>query len=93
MLACPTHFSTCLAVTTLLVSFYVLKCCVPGLSCCDETDSAAIGLETSHLDGKHPSQVLVAYDKLVTFQIWSALFYGLLWSEAGYLNTKDSSVT
>ena len=40
-------------------------------------------METSGLDGQHPSQVVVAYDRLVSFQVESVLFYGLLWSEVG----------
>ena len=51
------------------------------LSCCDETDSK--DLETSHPDRNPQSQNLVAYDKPVSFQVWSVLFYSLSWSDVG----------
>ena len=56
------------AVTALLV---VLSCRVSTLSCCDKTNSMTKDLETSRLDRKQTSQVLVAYDRPVSFQVKS----------------------
>ena len=61
--------SLSVAVTTLSVSFYSLYCCGSILFCCDVTDPVTKDLESSHLDGKWSSQVLVAYDRLVFFQV------------------------
>ena len=52
-------------VTALLASFYVLSYCVPNLFCCDATDPAMKDLGISRLNRKQPSQVLVAYNRLV----------------------------
>ena len=72
-----THPDLSVAVTTSSVSFYILSCCVPSLSCFDATDSVIKDLETSYLAGKPPSQVVVAYDRSDFFQVQSVLFYGL----------------
>ena len=58
-------YTLSVAITALSVSFYVLSSCVPDLSCCDVMKD----FETSRLDGKRPSQDLVAYERPVFFQV------------------------
>ena len=78
-LSCLSH-----AVFALSVSYYIL-------SCCNETDSVTKNSETSHLDMKQQSLVLVDYDRPVSFQIRSILFYGLLLSEDTSISCQDGN--
>ena len=52
---------------------------------CDETDSVTRDFDTSGLDGKWPSEFLVAYARLVAFQVQWVLFYAYLGSYVGAL--------
>ena len=82
---CPIHFSVCCC--NCIVASYVLSWCVTSLSCGDKD------LEASSLDRWLPSQVSVAFDRLVSLQVKS-VFYGLSWSETGgYLDDKPASVS
>ena len=41
--------------------------------------------ETFCFDRKLPCEVLIPYDRPVSFQVQSLVFYGLLWSDVGVL--------
>ena len=71
--------------TAFSVSSYFLFCYAASLSCSDETDSVDKVWETSHLQVKSPSLVLLDYYKPVSFQEWSVLFWDLSWSETRVL--------
>ena len=86
---CSIHFPTCLLLyIPCRFPLIFFSCCAEGLSWSDESDSGTKDIETCYLDGNRPRQVLVAYNRPVSFKYSMCCFtacHGV--RPGGYLNT------